>query len=141
MHLFIRKSIKRKKEFANMHLKDNFTESGKITTDIAEIFKSVECNDNPYTLLIEGAPGIGKTVLSNEIVFQWAKGNMLKSEKLVFLIYPRDPKVRTLNNFKSFINYISYSQVSKDIEQYICKKSGKGTCLVFDGYDEYPEEL
>ena len=123
--------------FANMHLKGNFTETGKITTDIAEIFKSVECNDDPYT----GAPGIGKTVLSKEIVFQWAKGNLLIKEKLVCLIYLRDPKVRTLNNFELFINYISYSQVSKDIAQYVCKKSGKGICLVFDGYDEYPEEL
>ena len=127
--------------FANMHLKGDFTESGKITTDIAEIFKSVECNDNPYTLLIEGAPGIGKTILSKEIVFQWAKGKLLKNEKLVCLIYLRDPKVKAVNNFESFINYISYSQVSKEIEQYVCNKSGKGICLVFDGYDEYPEEL
>ena len=142
--LIHQKKHKTKREiiaFANMHLKGDFTESGKITTDIAEIFKSVECNDNPYTLLIEGAPGIGKTILSKEIVFQWAKGSMLKNEKLVCLIYLRDPKVRMLNSFESFINYISYSQVSKVIAQYICKKSGKDICLVFDGYDEYPEEL
>ena len=142
--LIHQKKRKTKREiiaFADMHLKGNFTESGKITTDIAEIFKLVECNDGPYTLLIEGAPGIGKTVLSKEIVFQWAKGSMLKNEKLVCLIYLRDPKVTTLNNFESFVNYISYSRVSKDIEQYICKKSGKGICLVFDGYDEYPEKF
>ena len=142
--LIHQKKHKTKREiiaFANMHLKGNFTESGKITTDIAEIFKSVECNDNPYTLLIEGAPGIGKTILSKEIVFQWAKGNLLIKEKLVCLIYLRDPKVKMLNNFESFINYISYSRVSKDVKQYIYKKSGKGICLVFDGYDEYPEEL
>ena len=142
--LIHQKKHKTKREiiaFANMHLKGNFTESGKITTDIAEIFKSVECNDNPYTLLIEGAPGIGKTVLSKEIVFQWAKGKLLKNEKLVCLICLRDPKVKTLNNFESFINYISYSQVSQIVEQYVCKKSGKGICLVFDGYEEYPEEL
>ena len=142
--LIHQKKHKTKREiiaFANMHLKGNFTGSGKITTDVAEIFKSVEHNDNPYTLLIEGAPGIGKTILSKEIVFQWAKGSMLKNEKLVCLIYLRDPKVRMLNNFESFINYISYSRVSKDIEQYICKKSGKGISLVLDGYDEYPEEL
>ena len=142
--LIHQKKRKTKREiiaFANMHLKGNFTESGKITTDIAEIFKLVECNDNPYTLLIEGAPGIGKTILSKEIVFQWAKESMLKNENLVCLIYLRDPKVRMLNTFESFINYISYSRVSKDVEQYVCKKSGKGICLVFDGYDEYPEEL
>ena len=127
--------------FANMHLKGNVSESGKITTDIAEIFALVECTGHPYTLLIEGAPGIGKTILSKEIVFQWAKGSLLKDEKLVCLIYLRDPKVKTLNTFESFIKYISYSQVSKGVEQYIYKKSGKGICFVFDGYDEYPEKL
>ena len=127
--------------FANMHLKGNFSESGKITTDIAEIFALVECTGHPYTLLIEGAPGIGKTILSKEIVFQWAKGSLLRNEKLVCLIYLRDPKVKILNTFESFIKYISYSQVSKGVEQYIYKKSGKGICLVFDGYDEYPEKL
>ena len=128
-------------EFANMHFKGDFPKSGKITTNIAEIFELVEYNSNPYTLLIEGAPGIGKTILSKEIVFQWANGRLLKSETLVCLIYFRDPKVNTIDTFESFINYISYSQVSKFIEQYICNNSGKGICLVFDGYDEYPEKL
>ena len=128
-------------KFANMHLKGTLTEGGKITTDIAEIFASVECTDHPYTMLIEGAPGIGKTILSKEIVFQWAKGSLLKNQKLVCLIYLRDPKVKTLNSFESFVNYISYYQVTKNVAQYICSKSGKDICLVFDGYDEYPEKL
>ena len=141
IHQKNRKTKKEIIEFANMHLKGNFTASGKITTDIADIFKVVEYNSNPYTLLIEGAPGIGKTILSKEIVFQWANGRLLKNETLVCLIYFRDPKVNTIDTFESFINYISYSRVSKFIEQYVCNNSGKGICLIFDGYDEYPEKL
>ena len=128
-------------EFANMHLKGYFIKSGKVTTNIADIFALAECSGHPYTLLIEGAPGIGKTVLSKEIVFQWANGNLLKNEKLVFLIYFRDPKIRKINNFESLIYNISYSQISKSIEQYIGSVSGKGVTLVFDGYDEYPDQL
>ena len=142
--LIHQKSHKTRREiikFANMHLKGDFTESGKITTDIAEIFNLMECTGHPYTLLIEGAPGIGKTILSKEIVFQWAKGNLLQKERLACLIYLRDPKIKTVNSFESFINYISYSQVLKGVEQYVCGNSGKGICLVFDGYDEYSEEL
>ena len=128
-------------EFANMHLKGDFIKSGKITTNIADIFALAECTGRPYTLLIEGAPGIGKTVLSKEIVFQWANGNLLKNERLVFLIYFRDPKIRKINNFESLIEYISYSLISKSIEQYIGSVSGKDVTLVFDGYDEYPDML
>ena len=95
--------------FANVHLKG---------TDIAEFFKSMEYN-NPYTLLIEGAPGIGETILSKEIVFNWVKGKLLKKEKLVYLIYLCDLKFKMLNN----LNYISYSHVSKDIAQ----ETRKGT--------------
>ena len=128
-------------EFAHMHLKGDFIKSEKITTNIGDIFALAECTDHPYTLLIEGAPGIGKTVLSKEIVFQWANGNLLKNERLVFLIYFRDPKIRMVNNFKSLIEYISYSKISKSIEQYIGSVSGKGVTLVFDEYDEYPDML
>ena len=128
-------------EFANMHLKGDFIKSGIVTTNIADIFALAECTGRPYILLIEGAPGIGKTVLSKEIVFQWANENLLKNEKLVFLLYFRDPKIRKINNFESLIEYISYSQISKSIEQYIGSVSGKGITLVFDGYDEYPDML
>ena len=124
-----------------MHLKGDFIKSGKVTTNIADIFALAEYTDHPYTLLIEGAPRIGKTVLSKEIVFQWANGNLLKNERLVFLIYFRDPKIRKKNNFKSLIEYISYSLISENIEQYISSVSGKGVTFVFDGYDEYPEGL
>ena len=128
-------------EFANMHLKGDFIKTGKVTTNFADIFALAECSGCPYILLIEGAPGIGKTVLSKEIVFQWANGNLLKYERLVFLIYFRDPKVRKINSFESLINNLSYSQISKSIEQYISNISGKGVTLVFDGYDEYPDGL
>ena len=128
-------------EFANMHLKGDFIKSGKVTTNIADIFALAECSGRPYTLLIEGAPGIGKTVLSKEMVYQWANGNLLKNERLVFLIYFRDPKIRKINNFESLIYNISYSKISKSIEQYISNVSGKGVTLAFDGYDEYPDQL
>ena len=149
------KTIKEIITFAYLHGTGDFTESGvyssissfsnaevsKVTTDIADILSSMEGTDHPYTLLIEGAPGIGKTILAKEIVFQWANGKLLKKEKLVFFIYLRDSKTKLINSFESLISYISYSQISKSIEQYVSGNSGKGVTLVFDGYDEYPKEL
>ena len=47
------------------------------TKDITEIFAPLQTSNTdcmvPDNILIEGAPGIGKTILSKEIAFQWAK--------------------------------------------------------------------
>ena len=43
-------------------------------------------------VLIEGAPGIGKTVLSKEIASQWAANKMLNSIKLLLLVFLRNLK-------------------------------------------------
>ena len=57
--------------------------------DISELFPTASVSS--YFILIEGAPGIGKTVLSKEIVYQWAKNKLLKFKKIVFLLLLRDP--------------------------------------------------
>ena len=52
----------------------------------------------PYMILIEGAPGIGKTELSKEIALQWANNSLLKKIKLLFLLFTRDPRVKQITN-------------------------------------------
>ena len=39
----------------------------KTTTEVSEILAPLEVSDNPQTILIEGAPGIGKTILLKHI--------------------------------------------------------------------------
>jgi len=39
----------------------------------------------PNFILIEGAPGIGKIVLSKEIAYHWAQNKLIKSNKTRFL--------------------------------------------------------
>ena len=58
----------------------------RVTTDIYRMFTAnpsdltvagTSLSETPRRILIEGAPGIGKTVLAKEIVFQWSKGRRL----------------------------------------------------------------
>jgi len=62
-----------------------------VTDPCDPAFTSVSCSEQPRRILIEGAPGIGKTVLAKEIAYRWANGELLKDCKLVFLVYLRDP--------------------------------------------------
>ena len=66
----------------------------KSINDLVAPFEST--TPYPYMILIEGAPGIGKTILSKEIAYQWAKKVILKNIKLLFLLFIRDPQIKNI---------------------------------------------
>ena len=114
----------------------------KYTTTLSDIFTKVEgTNKYPDIILIEGVPGIGKTVLSKEIVFQWSNGRLLPDIVLLFLIYLRDTESHKITSLESFVNYVSYPQVANHIIKYLIDNKGKNIMVVFDGYDELSKNL
>ena len=124
---------------------NEYFKQSKCTKDISDLFAEVKLtNDStkrPGIILIEGVPGIGKTILSKEIEFQWANGKLLSDKTLLFLIYLRDIDSDKINSLESFVNYVSYSQVAKHILKYITDNKGKNVTIVFDGFDELSEKI
>ena len=119
-----------------------YLKQSKCTKSISDIFAKVEgTNNSPSAILIEGVPGIGKTVLSKEIVFQWANGELLPNITLMFLIYLRDTESHKITSLESFVNYVSYPKVAKHVLKYITDNEGKNIMIIFDGYDELSEKL
>ena len=111
----------------------------KYHKDLSELFVN-----NPKRVLIEGAPGIGKTTLAEEIVFQWSLGNILKEKKLVLLIYLRDLVCQNITSFESLIKHyiknvahLENSKISM-LVKYIINSQGEKVVLILDGYDELP---
>ena len=75
-----------------------------ITKSISDIFLPVKASDGSFIdlhILIEGAPGIGKTVLAKEIAYQWAKNELLTSKKLLLLVFLRECSQTQLSSFKA----------------------------------------
>ena len=93
--------------------------------------------DSSYLLLIEGAPGIGKTVLSKEIAYQWAKNKLLNSKRLVFLLLLRDPEILKLSSIKDLTQYVFRNDsMASSLSNYLFQTNGKSLIIIFDGYDE-----
>ena len=108
---------------------------------IEEIFESID-SKCPKRILIEGHPGIGKTTLSKEICVRWAKGELLRSDKLVFLLLLRDPAVEEITNEQQLIEYFTKSPSKVTlIHHYVKEKCGAGVTLIIDGFDELNVEL
>ena len=115
----------------------------KATKSISDIFTYVTSTSKSKMVLIEGAPGIGKTVLSKEIAFQWATNYILNSTKLLLLVFLRNLKnsLGRINSVETFMEYTLKSRkVANDIADYYFKSSGEDLAIVFDGYDEISEK-
>ena len=114
--------------------------NANMTKNISDIFLPVTASDESFVdlrILIEGAPGIGKTVLAKEIAYQWAKNELLTSKKLLLLVFLRECHQKPLKTVEDLVQYVfRSSEITTHITKYLSRTDGKDTVIVFDGYDE-----
>ena len=121
----------------------------KVTKNVSELLNILENPDiNPRTLLIEGAPGIGKTFLLKHVAFEWANDRILQSSHLGFLLYLRDPAVQGMSSINDLVLYFyklkQDNATSKHVETliaYLLNSNGQNITFLIDGYDKLPEKL
>ena len=95
----------------------------------------------PYMILIEGAPGTGKTNLSKEIAFQWANKKVLSNRSLMFLLFMRDPQVKNLIDVQSLVKYfLEDESLTNEVTKWLMVTGGKYLTIILDGYDEMSDE-
>jgi len=93
-----------------------FSNKFQITREIVNLFKKdLHMNDSSKegdtstnlskSILIEGAPGIGKTILLKEVAYRWANGTLLDNVIIVFLIYLRDSRFQLVSTINDLIQY------------------------------------
>ncbi|XP_065897322.1 protein NLRC3-like isoform X1 [Dysidea avara] len=124
----------------------------KVTKDITDIFtadsadhaSNLTCKP-PKHVLIEGAPGIGKTVLAKEIAFLWANNALLNEITVLFLFFLRDPRLWEITTVTQLIQYLTIGSTLDDDEVNKCALAllhckGFQIGFVFDGFDEYPRQ-
>ena len=121
-------------------------DTSKVTKEVAEILAPLEISNDAQFILIEGAPGIGKTVLLKEIACRWGDQQILRKFKLVLLVYLRDPAVQQMSLIDDLLQSFckrdkEATEVSSACRKYFVKNNGKDLAILLDGYDEYPKRL
>ena len=93
-----------------------------------------------HCVLVEGAPGVGKTTLSWEICRRWAEGNLFNKYFLTLLLRLRIEKVQTAETLKDLVLYPFVERLD-DITRYLKDTGGTNTLIILEGLDELPQHL
>ena len=94
----------------------------------------------PKCILVEGAPGVGKSTFAWKLCRKWSKGKLLQQYRLVVLLRLRDNRVREAKSISDLF-YFYNPQIQQTVVQEIQATGGRGVLLLFEGYDELPAKL
>ena len=117
-----------------------------VTKKLQEILSPFENTHEPHLILIEGAPGIGKTVILKEIAYQWSKAHLLQTYKVLLLISLRDPIFQQAESISDLLQCFCKGdtnaiEITTACSKHLFENGGKDLVFLFDGFDELPEKL
>ena len=113
-------------------------EGDKKAIDIPGIFAGPE-QGKQLRVLVDGAPGVGKTTLCRKISKDWGCEGFLCEYKLVVLLHLRDLRIAKATRIEDFF-YHDDPELQAEVVKQVRKTSGAGVLLIFDGFDELSEE-
>ena len=111
---------------------------GKSSIELKNLFKLD--NRRRKIILIEGAPGAGKSTLAWHIVQKWESGELFQEFKVVVFVQLRDPHVQAAKSLADLLPARS-SNMCVELQSNMEACDGRGVLFVLDGWDEYGRGL
>ena len=94
----------------------------------------------PKVVLIEGAPGVGKTTFAWEQCRQWAEGKLLQTYSIVLLVLLRDNNIRQITSLSSLFRH-NNEEVRKEVARNVVDNHGRGCLIWLEAWDELVDDL
>ena len=98
---------------------------------------SLENGSRARCILVQGAPGIGKTMLAWQLCRKWGEKKLLQDYPIVVLLKMRDKSVQKAKQLGDLFT-VQDPEMAKELCKEIGKNAGKSLLLVLEGYDELP---
>ena len=107
--------------------------------DTADKSKKVSYDSKHFKMLIDGAPGVGKTTLCRKFCKDWGAGQILKQFSNVWLLNLREERIAKAKSLDDLFQHYNKKLLKKVLE-HIEETGGEGNLLVSDGFDELSEK-
>ena len=114
----------------------------KVKIEYENMFCHPDSIGKKLTVLIDGAPGVGKTTLCSRIATDWANGTIrdLNRFNLVMLVPLRRISEATEVD-ELFHMYTDHKKTREEVIDVVTGNAGLGIMLLLDGFDELTPEL
>ena len=131
---------------------DEFTKAtirGSPSDDILKSKKKIDFKHLAQTkdgepaqlVLVEGAPGIGKSTFAWEACRRWGAGEILQQYKLMVLLRLREKRVQQAQSVADLFYFYCTDDIKQNAIQEIESDNGAGLFLILEGFDELPVHL
>ena len=114
-------------------------EGKKKAITLSGVFAHPEGEGKGLRVLMDGAPGVGKTTLCRKVSKDWACEAFLSEYKLVVVLHLRDRQIAKAVRIEELFCHDDL-ELQGEVVRQVRKTSGAGVLLIFDGFDELSEE-
>ena len=109
----------------------------KVPIKLEDIFQENIKKGKRRKVLIEGAPGCGKSTLALHICQQWAEGKLFQEYRQIVLVRLREQAVQNAKNIADILP--QGNTIGREIEEELKACNGQEVLFIFDGWDELPK--
>ena len=97
--------------------------------------KKMPYDSKHFRMLIDGAPGVGKTTLCRKFCKDWGAGQILKQFSFVWLLNLREERIAKAKSLDDLFQHDD-EDLLREIVQHMKKTRGEDNLMVCDGFDE-----
>ena len=129
-------------EFTRRYLRGDMDDVGSFGTEFYkkspikfEEVGKLSSHHQQKLILVEGAPGVGKTTFSWEFCRKWGKGEILQDHSLLLLLPLRDNNLKDAKTLSDLF-YHPNSELQQAVVQEVTSNQGQGVAIWLEAWDE-----